>query len=226
MMSWWIISVQIFWGAFSCIFFYDCISNYHFTERIKRKQKTIWVAAQSSAVFQTTTWYLLNHQNAISFLKHNMILKSEESVHVFHLFHVLSVNSVPLSFPVAIPEESVYLTALNSSLSEYSVSSARTVAEHMHFFLIFGCHVLQFLFHLFLLLLLFLIISSLLSRIPSILWRTDFYIHLSNGSERFHRMLILSCAFFISTNMTETLFSFWMLFNVHRRRKSSYVWWK
>ena len=139
MMSWWIISVQIFWGAFSCIFFYDCISNYHFTERIKRKQKTIWVAAQSSAVFQTTTWYLLNHQNAISFLKHNMILKSEESVHVFHLFHVLSVNSVPLSFTVAIPEESVYLTALNSSLSEYSVSSARTAAEHMHFFLISGC---------------------------------------------------------------------------------------
>ena len=41
--------------------------------------------------------------------------------------------------------------------------------EHMHFFLIFGCPVLQFLFHLFLLLLLFLIISSLLSRIPSIL---------------------------------------------------------
>lgn len=98
-----------------------------------------------------------------------MILKSEEAVHVFHLFHVLSVNPAPLSFTVAIPEESVCLTALNSSLSEYSVSSARTAAEHMHFFLISGCPVLQFLFHLFLLLLLFLIISSLLSRIPSIL---------------------------------------------------------
>lgn len=39
----------------------------------------------------------------------------------------------------------------------------------------------------------------------------DFYIHLSNGSERFHRMLILSCAFFISTNMTETLFSWYIV---------------
>ena len=78
-------------------------------------------------------------------------------------------ESCSLSFTVAIPEESVCLTALNSSLSEYSVSSARTAAEHMHFFLISGCPVLQFLFHLFLLLLLFLIISSLLSRIPSIL---------------------------------------------------------
>ena len=48
-----------------------------------------------------------------------MILKSEESVHVFHLFHVLSVNPAPLSFTVAIPEESVCLTALNSSLSEW-----------------------------------------------------------------------------------------------------------
>lgn len=62
-----------------------------------------------------------------------------------------------------------FLTVLNSSLSKYNASSARTAAEHMHFFLIFGCPVLQFLFHLFLLLLLFLIISSLISRIPSIL---------------------------------------------------------
>lgn len=98
-----------------------------------------------------------------------MILKSEEAVHVFHLFHVLSVNPALLSFTVAIPEESVYLTALNSSLSEYSVSSARTATEHMHFFLICGYLVLRFLFHLFQLLLLFLIISSLLSRTPSIL---------------------------------------------------------
>lgn len=207
MMSWWIISVQIFWGAFSCIFFYDCISNHHFTERAKRKQKTIWVAAQSSAVFQTTTWYLLNHRNAISFLKVCMILKSEESVPVSLPALVLSADHVLLSSTATIKEGSAFLTALNSSLSEYNASSARTAAEHMHFFLISGCPVLQFLFHLFLLLLLFLIISSLLSRIPSILWRTDFYIHLSNGSERFHRMLILSCAFFISTNMMETLFS-------------------
>ena len=226
MRSWWKINVQIFWGAFLCIFFYDCISNHHFTERIKRKQKTIWVAAQSSAVFQTTTWYLLNHRNAISFLKVCMILKSEESVPVFLPSLVLSADHVLLSSTVTIKEGSASLTVLNSSLSEYNASSARTAAEHMHFFLIFGCPVLQFLFHLFLLLLLFLIISSLLSRIPSILWQTDFCIHLSNGSERFHRMLILSCEFFISTNMTETLFSFLMLFNVHRRRKSSYVWWK
>ena len=98
-----------------------------------------------------------------------MILKSEESVHVSLPALVLSADHVLLSSTVTIPEESVYLTALNSSLSEYSVSSARTVAEHMHFFLISGCPVLQSLFHLFLLLLLFLIISSLLSRIPSIL---------------------------------------------------------
>ena len=89
-----------------------------------------------------------------------MILKSEESVHVSLPALVLSADHVLLSSTVTIPEESVYLTALNSSLSEYSVSSARTVAEHMHFFLIFGCPVLQFLFHLFLLLLLFLIISA------------------------------------------------------------------
>ena len=226
MRSWRKINVQIFWGAFLCIFFYDCISNHHFTERAKRKQKTIWVAAQSSAVFQTTTWYLLNHQNAISFLKVCMILKSEESVPVSLPALVLSAEHVLLSSTVTIKEGSASLTVLNSSLSKYNASSARTAAEHMHFFLISGCPVLQFLFHLFLLLLLFLIISSLLSRIPSILWRTDFYIHLSNGSERFHRMLILSCVFFLSTNMTETLFSFLMLFNVHRRRKSSYVWWK
>ena len=97
-----------------------------------------------------------------------MILKSEESVHVFLPFLVLSVDPAPLSFTAAIPEGSVSLTALNSSLSEYSVSSARTAAEHMHFFLISGYLVLQFLFHLFLLLLLLPIISSLLSRIPSI----------------------------------------------------------
>lgn len=206
MRSWWKINVQIFWDAFLCIFFYDCISNHHFTERIKRKQKTIWVAAQSSAVFQTTTWYLLNHQNAISFLKASMILKSEESVPVFLPFLVLSVNPALLSFTAGIPEGSVSLTVLNSSLSEYSVSSARTAAEHMHFFLISGCLVLRFLFHLFLLLLLFLTISSLLSRTPSILWQTDFFIHLLNGTERFHRTLILSCAFFLSTNITETLF--------------------
>lgn len=37
---------------------------------------------------------------------------------------------------------------------------------------------------------------------------TDRFLYsLINGSERFHRMLILSCTFFISTNMTETLFS-------------------
>ena len=76
-----------------------------------------------------------------------MILKSEESVHVSLPALVLSADHVLLSSTVTIPEESVYLTALNSSLSEYSVSSARTVAEHMHFFLIFGCPVLQFLFH-------------------------------------------------------------------------------
>ena len=81
----------------------------------------------------------------------------------------LASDPVPLSFTVAIKEGSAFLTVLNSSLSEYNASSARTAAEHMHFFLIFGCPVLQFLFHLFLLLLLFLIISSLLSRIPSIL---------------------------------------------------------
>ena len=121
-------------------------------------------------------------------------------------------------------EGSVYLTDLNSSLSKYSVSSARTAAEHMHFFLISGCLVLRFLFHLFLLLLLFSIISSLLSRIPSILWQTNFFIHLLNDSERFHRMLILSCAFFLSINMTETLFPLWMLFNVLKRRLSSNVW--
>ena len=44
-----------------------------------------------------------------------------------------------------------------------------TATEHMHFFLICGYLVLRFLFHLFQLLLLFLIISSLLSRTPSIL---------------------------------------------------------
>ena len=98
-----------------------------------------------------------------------MILKSEEAVHVFHLFHVLSVNPVPLTFTVAIKEGSAFLTDLNSSLSEYNASSARTAAEHMHFFLICGYLVLRFLFHLFQLLLLFLIISSLLSRTPSIL---------------------------------------------------------
>ena len=119
----------------------------------------------------------LSNNYMISFKssKCNIISQSQydseirRSVHVFHLFHVLSVNPVPLSFTVAIPEESVHLTALNSSLSEYNASSARTAAEDMHFFLISGCPALQFLFHLFLLLLLFLIISSLLSRIPSIL---------------------------------------------------------
>lgn len=131
-------------------------------------------------------------------------------------FLVLSADHVLLSSTVTIKEGSAFLTALNSSLSEYSVSSARTAAEHMHFFLISGCLVLQFLFHLFLLLLLLPVISSLLSRIPSILWQTDFFIHLLNGTERFHRTLILSCAFFLSTNITETLFPLWMLFNVSR----------
>ena len=82
---------------------------------------------------------------------------------------VLSADHALLSSTVTIKEGSAFLTVLNSSLSKYNESSARTAAEHMHFFLVFGCPVLQFLFHLFLLLLLFLIISSLLSRIPSIL---------------------------------------------------------
>ena len=131
MRSWWKINVQIFWGAFLCIFFYDCISNHHFTERIKRKQKTIWVGAQSSAVFQTTTWYLLNHQNAISFLKVSMILKSEESVPVSLPARVLSADHALLSSTVTIKEGSAFLAVLNSSLSKYNASSARTAAEHM-----------------------------------------------------------------------------------------------
>lgn len=57
-----------------------------------------------------------------------MILKSEDAVPVFLPFHVLSVNPAPLSFTAGIPEGSVSLTVLNSSLSEYSVSSARTAA--------------------------------------------------------------------------------------------------
>lgn len=125
-----------------------------------------------------------------------MILKSEEAVHVFHLFHVLSVNPVPLSFTVAIPEESVYLTALNSSLSEYSVSSARTAAEP-HALLpdlwmprspvpVSLVSVIASLSH------------HQFSAFQNTFYPlTDRFLYsLINGSERFHRMLILSCCIF------------------------------
>ncbi len=120
----------------------------------------------------------LSNNYMISFKssKCNIISQSQYDSEIRRICSCISSFSCPfcgscsLVFYGRYPREvAVYLTALNSSLSEYSVSSARTAAEHMHFFLICGYLVLQFLFHLFLLLLLFLIISSLLSRTPSIL---------------------------------------------------------